>query len=485
MINRETLNAIYPIVEKLDATSNLLIPSEVSPVFALNEVAMTPIVDMHEGETGFEEAWLESLQRSPVLGAIGANETETDAGTQVTINLSMYSRTLEEGAEMLAMSVRNAMKHARTVASPTVSNMIDMMNEYMEDVTVIPEPYEIVDVSLAPVWDNPVVMSALEKHQTKIRSLDRSSIRRVAAPEDLDEHLVTGAVAFDQAFQQSLRDAGMTAQEVFDYLFNGSKALSGVEYPFYKTRNKTIIAYLMASILLDKPVANSGMDSIEWETTLQSMLNVLGEGCNFIYQTHQSDIDANVLHYDTDMVNGKVYLNSVIYDKWLNEGGTPEVIFGAVMNQQHNPSEIISYTQTLDRKEILMNVWSNYHASKRILEDNKRLDKIKNGLYACLVKTIDEMDSADLPELAVKDNLVTRAKEHVAQVNNHHINDMGKLCLDIACDVLFYHTPAKYLLNRITDRCEEGMSADEAATAVMMEYVTDWIALGLGVVKQG
>lgn len=485
MISRETLNAIYPIVEKLDASKHLLIPSEVSPVHALNTAAITPIVDMHEDETGFEEAWLESLQRSPALGAVGVNETETDAGTQVTINLSMYSRTLDEGAELLAMSVRSAMKHARTVASPTINNVIDLMNEYMEDVTIVPEPYEIVDIDLAPVWENPVVQNALSNHVTSSRSLERSKIKRVDAPDNLEEHLVTGAVGFDQAFQASLRHSGLTANEVFDYLFNGNNALTAMVHPFYQSRNRTVIAYLMASILLDKPVPNSGMSSYEWETQLQSMVNVLGEGCNFIYQAHQSDLDSNVLHYDTDIVNGKVYLNTVIYDKWLNEGGVPEIIIGAVMNQQNNPSEVLSYSALLERKDVLIHVWNNYHASKRILEDNKRLDKIKNGLYACLIKTIDEMQTVDLPDLAVKENLCTRAKEHVAEVNNHHINDMGKLCMDIVCDVLFYHTPSKYLLNRISDRCEEGMSTDEAATAVMMEYITDWVASGLGVVKQG
>ena len=485
MISRETLNAIYPIVEKLDATGHLLLPSETSPVMALNDVSMTPVIDMHEGETGFEEAWLESLQRSPVLGAVGANETETDAGTQVTINLSVYSRTIDEASEFLALSVRNAMKHARTVASPTVSNVIDLMNEYMEDAATIPEPYEIIDLSLAPVWSNPVVQSALDKHLPKIRDMDRASIRRVPAPENLDEHLITGAANFDQMFEESLRTSGLSAQEVFDHLFNGSKALSGVEYPFYKTRNKTILAYLMASVLLDKPVPNSGMDSFEWETTLTTMVNVLGEGCRFILQSEESDKDAKILHYETDAVNGKVFLNGDTYEAWLNEGGTPEIIFGAVLNQLDRPSDVISYSSTLERKDELMNVWSTYHSSKRILEDNKRLDKIKNGLFACLIKTIDEMDSADMPELAVRDNLITRAKEHVAQVNNHHINDMGKLCMDITCDVLYYHTPAKYLLNRISDRCEEGMSTDEAATAIMMEYVTDWVALGLGVVPKG
>ncbi|MFX3780852.1 hypothetical protein ACJBQ6_10725, partial [Streptococcus suis] len=75
------------------------------------------------------------------------------------------------------------------------------MNEYMEDVTVIPELYEIVDVELAPVWENPVVQNALSNHTVSSRSLDRANIKRVVAPENLEEHLITGAVGFDQAFQ--------------------------------------------------------------------------------------------------------------------------------------------------------------------------------------------------------------------------------------------------------------------------------------------
>lgn len=485
MINQETLTAIYPLVEKLSKAGYMVIPVEESPLYALNQAAYSPVIDSWEGETGFIEAWLASLERTPVLGMVGINETTTDANSTVTVNLSMYSRSLDECADLLAMSVRNAMSHARNVARPTVSSIIDSMNEFVVNSSVVKEPYEIVDVSLTKVWDNPVVLGTMDSFKPRLQRLARKDIPKVPVPEDLSDHMTTGAVAFDQAFTNAIRETGVTVEDAFNTLFNSSADLTAEAYPFYRTRNLSMVCYLMASILLKKPIKGSGLDGLQWETLLHRMTNTLGDGCKFIYETYQSDQSADILHFDTDEVDGKVYLNGPVYERWLNSGGSPEIIFGALLNQRDNPSKPILFSETLENKDQYLRFWTNHHATVRSLEDAKRLDMVKNGLYSSLVLAIDDAERAYLPDLAPKETLYTRAKELVSKVTTHDISDIGKLCQSLTCDVMFYHTPSKYLLNRINDRCNEGLAPDEAATAVMIEYITDWMALGLHVKKQG
>jgi len=111
MINKETLSSVQPIITQLTAANRLLIPNEASPIYALNDAAYTPLLDTYTDETGFEDAWLKSLSRSPVMGAVGINETTTDSNDQVTINVSLHSRSMEEAATLVSSSVRTAMKH--------------------------------------------------------------------------------------------------------------------------------------------------------------------------------------------------------------------------------------------------------------------------------------------------------------------------------------------------------------------------------------
>jgi len=483
MINKETLSSVQPIITQLTAANRLLIPNEASPIYALNDAAYTPLLDTYTDETGFEDAWLKSLSRSPVMGAVGINETTTDSNDQVTINVSLHSRSMEEAATLVSSSVRTAMKHARNVAGPTVSNVIEMMQEYTVNATVDKEPYEIVDVSLSTIWESPVVLVALDKHVSRIKSIERSEIPPVPLPTDLSGHVVTGSPRFDKAFNDALRDAGMTVDAVFNDIFHSPRKASGVDFPMYRTRTKTLISYLLVSILADKPVPNSGMNGTAWDTLMHKLLNVYGDGCKFILETYESDVASNVLHYDTDLATDRIYLNGPVYDKWLNEGGTPEVILGALLNSLDNPNEAISYSATLENASTLMRVWEGYHVNIRLLNETKHLDMVKNGLFRCLVKSIEDIELMYLPETASRNALISRAKEYVSKVNSHTVNDIGKLCMSITCDVMFYHTPAKYLLCRIEDRCAEGMIVSEAATAVMIEYITDWIASGIGISK--
>lgn len=484
MISKETINSIYPILDVLTAANTRVYPLDESPLRALNNAANTLVVESHTNETGFMEAWTKSLERSCVLGQTGINEMPTEDGSLVTINASLFSLSLDESASLIATSVKNAMSNARNTVLPIYNSVIDKMTEYLEDVTVVREPYELIDINLTPVWESPVVQLALDKFEPALVSMARSKIPRVPCPESLEEDLITGSVEFDRAFALAVKESGVSVSELFDAMFNGVGDLSGVLQPYYLTRNKSIVMFLMAYILQSRPVANTGVSSDRWESCLLEMTRTLGNGCSFIIQLNESDFNAKKLFYGIDQASNKVHLNGSVYDQWLTEGGTPELLFGAVM-QYVNEGMVIGYQETLDKRTQLIAVWGEYHASQKVLGEAFRVDRIKKGLFTLIGDEINNADLIILPDEVNKKAMVGHLTKEIAAINAHSANNLGVVTLDIICDVMFYHTPAKYLLKRNNDHCENGLTPDEAATQTMIEYISTWICSGLAISKQG
>lgn len=484
MISNETVASAMPIVEALNKSNCTLIASENSPIFVINDASQTPLIDSFEGETGFLEAWMESLGRVPALGTPAIAETSSGADNIVTIHRGLHGATMDEAADIIASSVKRAVKHARTVASPTIGKVINLMNEHVAQATVIKEPYEIIDVALPKIWYNFAVEQSLASHSSMAKTLSRSRIKQCPCPENLVDHLRTGAASFDEAFEDALKETGLDPAAVFNYLFNESGDIHGYRAPAHRSRNLNLVAFLMASVLIAKPVPDSGYSGLEWESILTEIIDVLGSGCVFAKEMYNDDIEANVLIMDKLDNEGKIRLNAPVYDRWLNSGGTPEVLIGALITSEAQGCSL-AFDDLLENKQGHLNVWESYHATRRATEDIRRIDKFKDGLYTSLCVAIDE-----LPEHAQqpKDSSMSireRARIHVQAIEQHELADPTATIAKVTCDALFYYTPAKYLLSRINDHTETGMSVDEAASAVLIEYTTDWLVSGLGIKLQG
>jgi len=484
MISNETLTAISPIVTQLNNSGLRIHPHVASPVAALDNAAYTPLIDNWNEMSGFEEAWLKSLARMPVMGTSDPIESESDGDTIVTVNASLHTYSMAEAVDLVATSSRNALKHARTVAKPLIASVIENMNDFMEVASADTEPYEIIDIPVHSAWKNQTILGVLSKHKAANTRVPRSEIPGLPTPDSevLHKLLTTGLASFDTLIHGLLDDCGMTITDVFNDIFHSRIDLGVIEAPYYLNRNKMLLRYLVASMLIDNPVDNSQMTGMQWDTLLKRITNALGSACSMLQRIESEDVAAKVLSYGISDDHTKVYLNSVVYDKWLNAGGTPEIIYGAVLRADGNV--VLGFDDTIENAKTYTHEWSTYHSSKRILQDNERLGKLKDALYSCVLKELDDFDASFYPKLATKAALITLAKERIAKVSNGQLKDTGKVCMDVVCDIFFYHTPAKYLLVRINDRCEEGMAPDEAATAVIAEYITDWVASGL-IINEG
>ena len=93
-----------------------------------------------------------------------------------------------------------------------------------------------------------------------------------------------------------------------------------------------------------------------------------------------------------------------------------------------------------------------------------------------IVKEIDAIDPAVLHPTANKAVMMDEAKKHITKLSHYQTAELGQICLTLVCHILFKHTPALYLLTRISELCEKGYDGEEAASLTVIEYITDWVA---------
>ena len=71
MINETTLVAIDPLLTKLNAANVSIVAAPNTLLGALVAASNSPIVCGYQGESGFTEAWLKSLEVDMVFGVAG------------------------------------------------------------------------------------------------------------------------------------------------------------------------------------------------------------------------------------------------------------------------------------------------------------------------------------------------------------------------------------------------------------------------------
>lgn len=484
MISQEVLTAIHPLVDQVNQTNHRLATTEASPVGGLNNASYTPLIDTFQGDSGFIEAWQTSLTRHPVTGGTDPVTDDAEGDDTILLPQSLHSLSMDEAASFVATGAINARTHAQNVAKPVIASMINNIEQYIDHQTAIVEPFELVEVGMLPAWTNSIVRSALEQHafDNRIRTVPRSEVPNLPVPANIDSLVQTGSSSIDGVFSELLKETGLSAAEVFNMIFNGRQDVGTLTHPVYLTRNQSLLCYLMANVLLDSPVSDSGMSLMAWETLLHRIITAYADACNLIYSAHHDEVDSKIVFHGISDDGKILYLNGPVYDMWLDAGGSPEILFGAYMNRSSIAD--MGFQTMLDNAQISQTSWGNYHSSQKRLQETERVRKIKDAMFSCILREIDDLDARYYPPGRTKENLITDAKDLMFKILPSDLSDVGDACLKFVCQVLFPHTNALRFLTEISRKAALGIDVEEAATEVTNEYITDWIVSGLLIFKE-
>lgn len=483
MISNESLNAVIAIADRANKTNVALKPLEHSVLAACVTASTNHVVDNFVGDVGFSNAWQDSLQASPVFGLKNAVTVRNDDGENtIIIPTTVFAKTLDDASDIIADAARNAMNIAQNVATPLIGQLIDDVNAAMEGFEGFAEKYEIVDITPSEAWNNPIVVSALGNFSNfatpKVKR--RSDIPRLTIPSDYAPELRTGSASVDTLVNSLLESGETTLLDVVGDIFNGN-ADAGV-YPAYywESCNGELLKFLVCQWLIDNPIPGSGMSGVQWSTITHELSNAYGSVCYAIGELMKADVANKKLFYKHDTITDQVFLNGTVYDQWLNAGGSPELVFGALMNGDYNA---ITYDSLIENANALMHVWTSTHTALSNSNREKRTANLREATFSALLQAIDNCDANYTAPGVSKADMVKCARVLVHGLSNAQLDQLETTAIDVICDVLLPHTPSKFILREVNNQLSHGVSAETAILEAVTTYISTWVSESILICK--
>lgn len=468
MIKQEVLTSVIPLCDRLYKAGLRLNTDERSPVQALNIAAYTPVVDTFVGETGFIEAWTEALALDNTTSSPSAVTMDGDEEAMAFIPTNDYRETLDSASTYISDAVLRGLNHAKNVATPAINAVFDSVEEIMSLQTSAREDVEIIEANDAEAWSNPIIVGAYSRHTGRV---DRVQTFRCPIPENIEEVLMSGSANLDKIYKDLLAELGLTASEAVAMLLDGAEHGHWPQ-PMYKYKNNVLLNFITASLLIAKPLPNSGVSLDQWEATLYKLQNTYGVLCSDIAESTKTLRDANDLVLDVQTPQKRIVVDGLTYDKWLNAGGSPEILIGAFVARTSIGD--MTYDGLIEKAEVYKGHWKNYHSVKQYNLETNRLNRLREAVLSSLLAQLDELDKELLPTQDM-DQLYANIKTAISSLQNWHLDDISNTVVSLVCGTLFPHTQAQFFIERMTARKDDGYDQQTAETMVIAEYITNWV----------
>lgn len=187
-------------------------------------------------------------------------------------------------------------------------------------------------------------------------------------------------------------------------------------------------------------------------------------------------IRTKTLIIDKDVRTLHVCVNAEVYGPWLEAGGTPEVILGALITDGSS-----SMLALIDEKSAeYLQKWNSYCTFYRTREANNSFAYTKNyieSLFSASIQTLTESENeivAKQPNLL--QTLTANAKLYIDSLRPSDITDAYSVALSLVAKIRFNYTSSYQILSDIIEASKHNPNVDvrEAALIAVINYVSDY-----------
>lgn len=469
MLNQNTINAVYPLADKLQRKGIQVDAISSTPLSALVDASHYPMPTVGVNERPeFVELLMEG---SMAKGADGVVQ---------------HDIVMDEVVEVVAGTVARNLDMAKNRVNPMVRMVADNADALLSAAAEIKPTLISVDPDFYhAVWSDPILLEMIERYrETPVRAVDL--YMSLPGPTDRDglfELIRTGASRFDERLLEwynTLPEEKIVG--VFTSIFQPSGGQSRVLgdhiNPYVQCRNEILLTHLFSRRLYQEPPEGSGVSLDEYRSHLSAILSQSGRAVITVMRNRETDVKMRrlVRRYpigdkDLGSVPVSVVVNGDLYNQWLTDGGSPEVLFGAYLDDQK-----IHYQQLLDNAEGYAGAWGK---KERILQTTNRFNRFNQAVEAitsAVATAINEMEDDELP--VSRPILHARLREETAKLHGQFYNDWYHTARKLVCRVVFPHTDALQILCAIDEACVANPDIDvrEAALLATIDYVSVWVS---------
>ena len=470
MIRENTLTSVVALADKLASANVLLAPVESSPLSALICAGSFPMPDAGGMSQPFEQRLL--------MGTVHKNPQ----------GICEHDLVMDEIVEVVEKTINFNLDVAQNQVNPMIKRVLDFTQEFVNNKQALdPSDITISPIQYHAAWSSHYLVGMVERFtETPVNDVRLSMKVPMPVVQNEFELISTGLSRFDEELMDlvSTLEPG-TISDLYRRLFvveNEEYVPQILQYVNYLrvNPNQPLLVFLIAQKLVDNIPEGVNVSPQMYSEYISSIMAQAGRALCRQIERRESIAKNRILingwpNLDADDLGLKsvvIEVNGDVYNKWLQDGGTPEVIFGSFVSDRAT-----NYDLLLERKEGYSAAWMR---QQRMLETSRRL-QLDNHMLLGLNKAM-EQEILELPE----DQLLTDRKKYLSLLNDHvrqmpngwQKDNLYCSVRKIVCSVIYPHTMAFDILVAIDAACEahSDLPTREAAFFGAMEVVGDWLA---------
>lgn len=467
MLSETSLYIANKVAKQLEQSKIKVVPLSGSPISMLS--------------TGTADVIAHPTEPSSYIPAI--QHDSMNASGNVT-GESLHDEKMEWAVTLIHRGVSRDLDIAKNVVQPVIDLTLDNLEKDLcEALSAKVHGYEIVENQVPELYRDQRILNLFERYE-KIRPEPMSAL--LAFPElnlaEIMERVKTGDEDLDGLLNSVI--GAELAEEIvnlYTYYFceKGTRVINFDEFSKGKASIPVILYFLTLGLEAKLP---DGVNASLVNVT-NYLRNLRGSLGAVVYRAIKQ-IDARVerkeliSHVDVVGPERKIYVNGVVYNQFLNEGGSPEAIFGAVCGK--TPYD---YNVILGSREKLCRTWSANLDSIRASNEMNKLSLTITSIRKTLSTVVDEMEV--IPEGAgSKADIHGRIRAATSNIYTTDLINLPHTVKRVVFTAIFPEQKnARFILNSIDQQeCEEG-DVKRLATSVTVSLIAEWLVKNLEVVK--
>lgn len=466
MINDYSINAAYDLAEKIGLTGRVLRPLSGTPLEILTMASCPRNADANPDSND-----------GNVL-SVPAKWLDTDE----------HNAAMEHIVSMSVKGVEAAIHNAKNVVNPIILNVVSKYEDFVSNsINATNNAVSIEPDFLPAFWESPVLQSLVERFDGVAMQKVKLNIKFPSlTDEEIEASVSVGNVRFDKEVSEYIallktKEYGVRLADVYKTVFSfEGQGVSGLEDlidPFTNNRDVALCTFILANKFMNSAPEGMSVSLSEYRAYVSSILEQAGRSVCRILQKNEADIKNNVLvtGYPTVAFGSSqrypINVNGAVYNRWLKEGGQPEVIFGAYVSDRQR-----SYTALLERKDEYLAAWQR---EKKLLDTKIRLElryfkeqALTKAYFTVLNELPDEVRTGSVTEMS------GRVSDLLNGLKTHNFENVHELIRMLVCRSIFNHTDAEVILVGIDEAVKAHPELDirEAALLAVIDYVGTWVA---------
>lgn len=473
MISTHVADSATPVANNLENSGRGAIALEGSPLAQLvrANIGASTYVEVHNSEV-----------------EVPLNRMIDDSRRKGSDGVVEHDLVMDEVVGEVSKIISANLDLARNVVMPVVKDLHEKYGQHLETLELDAKtPVVILPNVYHAIWGLPHLEGLVQRY-------DGAALNEYQFPvslpmlngEQIRQMLKTGVTVLDEVIGTWLADMApekpMDAyRKVFvERLTPVGRQTTAIHLTPNEMldRNDLLLAFLISNGFEENMPDGVNISLDNLRLYMARMREQAGRAVAAELRRRENDNNANVMVYKVDHVWDEfvgaervVRVNNDVYMKYLEAGGTPESIYGAVVREAST-----AYGRLLAEAEANTKVWERFQGIHNQKVAAQMFSIKRNAAQYVVAKHIVDADVETLP--TSKSSMQDRLKVVLSNYQPANFADEYAMMRNLVCEVLFAHTNVRMVLNAM-DTAEidnPDLNPRELALYATIDLMARWMA---------